>query len=175
MDAGLRAVRPSDTQADPERAWPPESEMPLAGPAIQRAYAAFALYLDMLYVLQGAEKCDYEHIVIYACVAEATLRPHINGLSVDLDVPAYSGAISRLLVADRVGLPRETVRRRISAMIADGLLVRKGRDLVAIRPMRFKSRDQDICAAVERYKQRVGTAAATTPKLRSARTSSDAR
>lgn len=126
---------------------------------LHRSYATFELFLDFHHVLNGFVRSDFENVVIYACVAEATLRPHITPAAKDFDPETgFTGAISRLLVAERTGLPRETVRRKIAAMISRGLLRQAEHGFVAITPQSFAGNAREISAAVARYQNRLSTA-----------------
>ena len=125
---------------------------------VRRIYAAFELYLDLHYILHGFVQSDYENTIIYACIAEATLRPRVvrdGKPPAPLGASDGNGSISRLLVADRTGLPRETVRRKIGAMITSGMLVRVARSSVAISLRPFASNADDVGKAVARYHARV--------------------
>ena len=126
---------------------------------LYRTYAAFELYLDFHYILHTYLQSDFENLVIYACVAEATLRPHVHGREVGAaqeNAPELaSGSISRLLVADRTGLPRETVRRKIGAMVSAGLLVPVARGSVATTPRPFNDPLKQFVASVARFQDRL--------------------
>lgn len=87
------------------------------------------LFLDMMHAVRGLVELDFESIAIYVCVGEATMRP----LLADPDLVAklageavasddLRGSITMLLVADRMGIPRETVRRKVKNLIKLGLL-----------------------------------------------------
>ncbi len=70
----------------------------------------------------------------------------------------YRGSISRLLVADRLSLPRETVRRKIKAMVKDGLLMQddEGRVRVVSRLADAAvAVPSEVHAAVLRYHERL--------------------
>ncbi len=87
---------------------------------------------DLLFdVLQEARSfyrgLEIEEIVILVCVAEATMRPLVVGENESLlrsEFPAddVRGWISRRLIAERTGLPRETVRRKVRRLIDRALL-----------------------------------------------------
>ena len=71
----------------------------------------------------------------------------------------FRGSISRLLVSDRLAMPRETVRRKIQQMVAAGFLLEdeEGR----VRATRrfgegaIQKSVQDVYAAVQRYDARL--------------------
>jgi hypothetical protein len=70
---------------------------------------------------------EIEEIVILVCVAEATMRPLVVSENESLlrsEFPAddVRGWISRRLIAERTGLPRETVRRKVRRLVDRALL-----------------------------------------------------
>ncbi len=94
------------------------------------AYANVELFLDLLYAARTGPQIDLESMFIYLTVSEATMRPLMLDPATPPEVlemveppEVYRGSITRLLVADRSGLPRETVRRKIQKMIDEGVLV----------------------------------------------------
>jgi DNA-binding transcriptional ArsR family regulator len=131
-----------------------------------RAFAGVELLLDVMYVAQSFVGLELESVLIYFCVAEATMRPLVLGpnppgalINTPLPPEEARGSISRLLIADRTGLPRETVRRKTNALIEAGLLyedkqggVRTLRNLMS--PEVQKAAD-DVFAAVQRYDARL--------------------
>lgn len=91
-----------------------------------RAYGGLALLLDLSFIANELVKADYESTIIFVCAAEATMRPLVQ-VGEPIPNTAYPpehlrGSISRLLIADRTGLPRETVRRKTNALVKRGLL-----------------------------------------------------
>lgn len=119
----------------------------------------------MVYAARMVAPIDLESVLIYYCVSEATMRPLVLGdtppevMNMALPPEQYRGSISRLLVADRVGLPRETVRRKIAALISSGLLaedeegrVRTTRNLAEPHVQKGVA---DAHAAVMRYQARL--------------------
>jgi DNA-binding transcriptional ArsR family regulator len=94
-----------------------------------RAFAAVELFLDTLHIARSVIDLDLESVVIYFCISEASMRPLVLGADVPPQVrhaalppEDYRGSISRLLIADRTGLPRETVRRKTNKLVKMGLL-----------------------------------------------------
>jgi hypothetical protein len=94
-----------------------------------KTYAALELFLDVLHSVRTVVQIDLESIAIYLCVAEATVRPvvadpeTVHRLStVPVAPEELRGSISMLLVADRLGLPRETVRRKVKKLVEMNLL-----------------------------------------------------
>jgi len=70
---------------------------------------------------------EIEEILILVCVAEATMRPLVVSENESLlrsEFPAddVRGWISRRLIAERTGLPRETVRRKVRRLVDRALL-----------------------------------------------------
>lgn len=93
------------------------------------AYAGVELLLDMIYTARSRAPLDLETLLIYLTVSEATMRPLMLDPSTPPDImnlaeppEAYRGSITRLLAADRLGLPRETVRRKIKKLVTMGLV-----------------------------------------------------
>lgn len=156
------------------------TQSPPKVPRNMRAYA-FAnveLMLDVVYASRVGPKVDLESLFIYLTVSEATMRPLMLDPSTPPEVlelveppEQYRGSITRLLVADRIGMPRETVRRKIQKMIEDGLLAEdeEGR----IRTTRnfgegnVQEWVRETFAAIQRYDQRLrsfGRPGVTGPK-----------
>ncbi len=131
-----------------------------------RAFAAVELLLDVIYVARAVVDADLESMLIYFCVAEATMRPLVLGpnapselINVALPSDAARGSISRLLIADRTGLPRETVRRKTNALIKAGTLyededgcVRSPRNLLSPPIQRAAN---EVFDAAQRYDARL--------------------
>ena len=81
---------------------------------------------------------DMERFIVYMAVISAGASrfqrdPNLRARYAEEPLPdEFRGAVSRRAIAESVGLPRETVRRKIAALIADGHIVREG-DLVKAR------------------------------------------
>jgi len=131
-----------------------------------RAYAGVELLLDLMHLLREATGLDHESIVIACTVNEAAMRPLLVGPNAPLDMidlaeppDEYRGSISRAAVADKTGLPRETVRRKINNLIAAGMLT-EGRN-GEVRPIRdlgdprWQKLADDGFAAVQRFDRRL--------------------
>ena len=94
-----------------------------------RVYAACELFLDILWSVRSrAPEMDLETLLIFLVVNEAAMRPLLVGPNARLDLVDHPqppdearGSISRNLLADRTGLPRETVRRKVNQLLAAGL------------------------------------------------------
>ena len=94
-----------------------------------KAYASLELLLDVIHATRALVQADLESIAIYLCVAEATMRPvladpaRVRALSTTARAPEeWRGSITMLQVADRLEIPRETVRRKVKQLIERGLL-----------------------------------------------------
>jgi Winged helix-turn-helix DNA-binding len=84
-----------------------------AEPKVWRAAAE--LHLDMLYALTRQLRCDADSVWVVMCVVAHALRPPVPGV-------AAAPGISRRMIADKTGLARETVRRRVTALMREGVL-----------------------------------------------------
>jgi hypothetical protein len=140
-----------------------------------KVYAALELLLDVWHVARASTAVDPESLMIYLCIMEATMRPLVLGAERPAEVltsvhpdEAYRGSISRLLVAERLDLPRETVRRKITAMVKAGLLMqdKEGRVRVVSRltEARVAAAPAEVHAAVQRYHQRLKSFGVSFPK-----------
>ena len=127
-----------------------------------KAFAAVELLLDLTYIGQTIVRADLESMLIFMCVAEATMRPLVLGKDVPPETLLLAeppdelrGSISRLTIADRTGLARETVRRKTNALIRMGLLSEAGDSRVrTVRIMRdaaVQAAAREGFAAVQRY------------------------
>jgi len=81
-------------------------------------------------------------------------------LSDDRVPDSVRGSISRMMVADRTGLSRETVRRRIVELTEKGLIALDDRGFVRLPGHRvvtpeYQQTAADIYAAVIRYHRRI--------------------
>ena len=93
------------------------------------AYAGVELMLDMVYAARQRAPIDLESLMIYLTVSEASMRPLLLDASTPPEVlelaeppQQYRGSITRVLVADRLGLPRETVRRKVQKLLKLGII-----------------------------------------------------
>jgi hypothetical protein len=144
------------------------TDSPPKVPKNMRAYAFsnVELMLDLVYAARIGPKLDLESMFIYLTVSEATMRPLMLDPSTPPEVlelveppEEYRGSITRLLVADRIGMPRETVRRKIQRMIEDGLLAEDAEGRVRTTRNFGQGSVQDwtrlTFEAVQRYEQRL--------------------
>lgn len=93
-------------------------------------FATNELMLDLIYLLQTYTKADLESMLILLCVTDATMRPFMHDtapttelLTVVKPSNGVRGAISRRMIADKTGLPRETVRRKTQDLADAGLVL----------------------------------------------------
>ena len=131
-----------------------------------RTYASIELFLDMLHAVRTLVDIDLESIAIYVCVAEATIRPvvadpeRVAELADKVVAPEeIRGSITMLLVSDRLGMPRETVRRKVKHLIELGLLYQDDKGRVRSTP-NFHEPKMGECVmavnnAVRRYHERL--------------------
>jgi hypothetical protein len=142
------------------------------------AFAATELVLDVLHISRQIADIDLDSLLIYLCVTEATMRPMLLDPSTPAEVlelvrppEEFRGSISRLLVSDRLGMPRETVRRKIQQMVAGGFLLEDEEGRVRAE-RRFgeeivQKSVQEVYSAVQRYDARLrqfGCAGVTSEK-----------
>lgn len=130
------------------------------------AFAATGLTLDLLYLLQKQYNMDLESILIVLCVVEASMRPFMSSPVIDHELltvvhppESIRGSITRLMISDKTGLPRETVRRKCNALIASGYLFLDEEDKLRVRPQFGDAGTNEtleaIHAAVRRYEATV--------------------
>lgn len=98
------------------------------------AFAAVELLLGLMAIAKNLASVECETILIYLVVTEATMRPLMGVESERFEVtdlaraPEESrGSATRRYVANRLGLARESVRRKIKTLIEAGLLVDDGK------------------------------------------------
>jgi hypothetical protein len=131
-----------------------------------RVYASLELLLDVLHAARTFVDIDLESLNIYLCIAEATMRPVLADpqfvqkiASDDVAPEDVRGSITMLLVADRLSLPRETVRRKVKKLIEQGLVYEDSRGRIRSTPNFTDPRVGDtttaIQNAVDRYHQRL--------------------
>lgn len=106
---------------------------------------------------------DTERFVVYLAVISAgsggfQRNPELRGRYADQEpLPdQYRMAISRRAIAESVGLPRETVRRKIAGLLADGLLVEEGSLVKARSPVLEQGRNLEFLLSALREFERAG-------------------
>jgi hypothetical protein len=129
-------------------------------------FAANELLLELIYITRDYAKLDLESLLILLCVSDATMRPFMQAVASE-PPPANErvdesirGSISRRLVADKTGLPRETVRRRIEDLVDTGLIFVDDQGRLRSSPLLGDADLQRAIdamhAAVGRYQERLG-------------------
>jgi hypothetical protein len=129
-------------------------------------FAANELMLDLIYLLQSYSKADLESMLILLYVTDATMRPFMLDpaitpeiLSAERPPNAIRGAISRRMIAEKTGLPRETVRRKTQELAEAGLLQIDDEDRVRsaqrLGTLEFQRVVEDGHRAVLRYLHRL--------------------
>ena len=107
-----------------------------------KALLLVEFYLRMSRLLTDSRGHDLEKIVIYLAVISAAANhyrrnPELLALYAhDAPIPQDRlFGISRRAIADSVGLPRETVRRKIAVLISDGLVLEEDGQVTPKSPM----------------------------------------
>lgn len=133
------------------------------------AFAASELMLDLFYTATKYYQLDLEAIWILTVIGHETMRPWIldpalaaKHMTAPKVPDSVRGSISRLMVADRTGLPRETVRRRIAELSTAGLVAldEKGNVRLAgdrVTQPAYQQSVVDVFSAVERYRKRLAS------------------
>ena len=93
------------------------------------AYGIVGLLYDLIGFMRIAFGEDLESALIMICVSDATMQKYMPGASPDSEVmlketldESVRGSISRRMIADKTGLPRETVRRKVAQLVARNFL-----------------------------------------------------
>lgn len=90
-----------------------------------RAYAGVALLLDLLYAMREATGLDYDDMLLWAAASAMGMRQSVSLPGAIEPAPSPdsdAGFVARTRLAEVVGLPRETARRRINALIEAAVL-----------------------------------------------------
>lgn len=142
-------------------------KQPLPPGTRARFYAGVELALDLAHALRTpVPDWDLETLLICLTISEAAMRPLIVGSRARpdlLDDPcppdSARGAISRRLIADRCGLPRETVRRKVNFLIEAGVVVETEngelRPIANLDDPAMQTLALEILQAVRRYERRL--------------------
>lgn len=131
-----------------------------------KAYASLELLLDLTRATRMLVQADLESIAICLCVAEATMRPvladpaRVHALATTDRAPeAWRGSITMLQAADRLDMPRETLRRKVKQLIESGLLCADDKGRIRSTPNfdtpTVGSAIDDVHGAVCRYRERL--------------------
>lgn len=126
---------------------------------------ANALLLQQL-ALQREFGLRAEAFQVFQLIALATAQRYVRGASPDdpgADArplgPDTTGAVSRRRIAETLGIPLETVRRHVAALVAVGLVAEKGRGRIATTGgtlARLKA--QGLTQSLARQQQALATA-----------------
>lgn len=133
------------------------------------AYALHELLFDLTYTAREHFQVDLESVFILCCVNEATMRPMVLApaspevLTATRPPDDVRGSISRRSIAEKTGLSRETVRRKVKDLAERGLLMvdARGRlrSIQALNDPAVQNVLQQGHRAVERYHERLRAAA----------------
>jgi DNA-binding transcriptional ArsR family regulator len=131
-----------------------------------KAYASLELLLDVIHSVRGLVQSDLESIAIYLCVCEATMRPVLADpnkvrelATVERAPEDLRGSITMLQVADRLDMPRETVRRKVKQLIERELLYADDKGRIRSTPTladpALRTSVDQIHESVRRYRERL--------------------
>jgi hypothetical protein len=89
------------------------------------AYGMAGLLQELIAFMRKAYGEDLESALIMICVSDATMQKYMPGAKPGSEImrqevldESVRGSISRRMIADKTGLPRETVRRKVGQLIA---------------------------------------------------------
>lgn len=131
------------------------------------AYGMAGLLQDLIAFMRKAYGEDLESALIMICVSDATMqkfmpnaKPGSDLLRRELLDESIRGSISRRMIADKTGLPRETVRRKVGQLIAKNYLYIDGAGAIRATPrmydLELRQAVIDAHEAVKRYMVVVG-------------------
>lgn len=131
------------------------------------AFGMVGLLYDLIAFMRKVYGEDLESALIMICVTDATLQKFMPGAKPDSDLirrevieESVRGSISRRMIADKTGLPRETVRRKVAQLIACNYLYIDSDGAVRATPRahdpEVRKAVLDAHAAVKRYLDVVG-------------------
>lgn len=105
------------------------------------AFGLVELLFDLTFFVRELYGNDLDCALIMICVNDATMRPFMEKLPPDSEVlrmrappEDIRGSISRRMIAEKTGIARETVRRKVAALIEAGHLVADEEDGVRVVP-----------------------------------------
>ena len=117
----------------------PDKDQPVTGGERARALVAVEVLLRLV---RHARDCfpddDLETVIVYLTVVCASVGAHVRDPELlaslgENDLPEqFIRPTSGRAIAESTGLPRESVRRRIDALVARGWLVRDGRGVRSV-------------------------------------------
>ena len=112
----------------------------------------------LLRLLRHVRDCfpddDLETVVVYLTVVAASVGAHVRDPELlaslgDKDLPAqFIRPTSGRAIAESTGLPRESVRRRIDALVAQGRLARDGRGVRSVEGTMHIGRNREFVQAL---------------------------
>lgn len=126
------------------------------------AFGLVELLFDLTFFLRELAGDDLDRALILICVNQATMRPLMEKLGPDDPLlrvrhppEELRGSISRRMIAEKTGIARETVRRKVAMLIEDGLLLADDEDGVRAASRLHDPRTRDLLEAghksVKRY------------------------
>lgn len=130
-------------------------------------FASLELFLDLQHVIRSRfPEIDLESLLICCVANEAAMRRLLVGPNARPDLfddpsppDEARGSISRNLIAERTGIPRETVRRKVNQLIETGILYESAQGEVRPVPMladvMFQAIARECLAAVKRFDTRL--------------------
>lgn len=121
---------------------PPASASTEIDPRIRPiAFGLVELLFDLTFFIRELYGDDLDCALIMICANEATMRPFMEKtgagdpvLGVRAPPEAIRGSISRRMIAEKTGIARETVRRKVAHLIDIGLLISDEEDGVRVVP-----------------------------------------
>lgn len=131
------------------------------------AYGMAGLLQELIAFMRKAYGEDLESALIMICVSDATMqkfmpnaKPGSDLLRRELLDESIRGSISRRMIADKTGLPRETVRRKVGQLIAKNYLYIDAAGAIRATPrmydLELRQAVIDAHEAVKRYMALVG-------------------
>lgn len=131
------------------------------------AFGMVGLLYELIAFMRKVYGEDLESALIMICVQDATMQKFMPGATQESDIlrrewleESERGSISRRMIADKTGLPRETVRRKVAQLIERNYLYIDGDGAVRATPRahdpEVRRAVMDAHEAVKRYVAIVG-------------------
>jgi hypothetical protein len=105
------------------------------------AFGMAGLLFSLIGFMRKAYGEDLESALIMICVSDATMQNYMPGAKPGSDIlrkeqldESVRGSISRRMIADKTGLPRETVRRKVAQLIARNFLYVDANGAIRVTP-----------------------------------------
>ena len=132
------------------------------------AFGLAELLFDLMFFVREIFGPDLDCALIIVCVNEATMRPFMEKAGPESPVLCMRappedvrGSISRRMIAEKTGIARETVRRKVTQMIEAGLLIADEDDAVRVAPRlddpSVRKALEEGHTAVQRYLKLLGS------------------